>query len=84
MRAADWGGLRVLRDLQKEVIGCEGHSIRMIDRATGKIELTAGTGKKGDGAAGDPLKCEMACPAASTPKPTEASTSATAMRPEYR
>lgn len=41
---------------------CESHSIRMVDRATGRIELVAGTGKKGDGADGDPLKCEMARP----------------------
>jgi streptogramin lyase len=41
---------------------CESHSIRMIDAKTGKIELIAGTGKKGDGADGDPLKCELARP----------------------
>jgi streptogramin lyase len=41
---------------------CESHSVRMIDGKTGRIELIAGTGKKGDGADGDPLKCEMARP----------------------
>lgn len=41
---------------------CESHSIRMIDAKTGTIELIAGTGKKGDGADGDPLKCELARP----------------------
>lgn len=41
---------------------CESHSIRVIDAKTGKIELIAGTGKKGDGADGDPLKCELARP----------------------
>ncbi len=41
---------------------CESHSIRMVDAKTGKIELIAGTGKKGDGVDGDPLKCEMARP----------------------
>lgn len=41
---------------------CESHSIRMVDMKTGKIELIAGTGLKGDGADGDPLKCEMGRP----------------------
>lgn len=41
---------------------CESHSIRMIEAKTGKIELIAGTGKKGDGGDGDPLKCELARP----------------------
>ncbi len=38
----------------------ESHSVRMIDAKTGNLELIAGTGKKGDGKDGDPLKCEMA------------------------
>jgi streptogramin lyase len=38
----------------------ESHSVRMIDMAKGTLELIAGTGKKGDGADGDPLKCELA------------------------
>ncbi len=37
----------------------ESHSVRMIDRKSGKLELIAGTGKKGDGPEGDPLKCRM-------------------------
>ncbi len=41
---------------------CESHSIRMIDAKTGKIELIAGTGKKGNGGDGDPLQCAMARP----------------------
>lgn len=41
---------------------CESHSIRMIDAKTGKIELIAGTGQKGNGGDGDPLACEMARP----------------------
>jgi hypothetical protein len=32
----------------------------MIDAKTGKLELIAGTGEKGDGPDGDPLKCSMA------------------------
>lgn len=38
----------------------ESHSVRMIDAKTGKLELVAGTGEKGDGPDGDPLQCEMA------------------------
>ena len=37
----------------------ESHSVRMIDAATGTIELIAGTGEKGNGSDGDPLKCAM-------------------------
>ena len=38
----------------------ESHSVRMIDRATGKLELIAGDGKAGDGPeGGDPRKCRM-------------------------
>jgi streptogramin lyase len=40
----------------------ESHSIRMIDMKTGKLELVAGTGEKGDGPDGDPLQCKMARP----------------------
>lgn len=41
----------------------ESHSVRMIDLKTGKLELIAGTGEKGDGPGeGDPLKCKMARP----------------------
>ncbi len=38
----------------------ESHSVRMIDARTGRLELIAGTGEKGDGPDGDPLKCQMA------------------------
>ena len=38
----------------------ESHSVRMINAKTGKLELIAGTGEKGDGPDGDPLKCKMA------------------------
>lgn len=53
--AVDAGGNVWLAD-------CESHSIRRIDAKTGVIDLVAGTGKKGDGADGDPLKCELARP----------------------
>jgi len=38
----------------------ESHSVRMINAKTGKLELIAGTGEKGDGPDGDPLGCKMA------------------------
>ncbi|MSR31706.1 MAG: hypothetical protein EXR99_09395 [Gemmataceae bacterium] len=41
---------------------CESHSIRVIDPEKGTIHLLAGTGKKGDGPDGDPLKCQLARP----------------------
>ena len=41
---------------------CESHSIRRIDAATGKIDLIAGDGTKGNGTSSDPLKCQMGRP----------------------
>lgn len=38
----------------------ESHTVRMIDAKTGNLELIAGTGERGDGPDGDPLKCKMA------------------------
>lgn len=40
----------------------ESHSIRMIDLKTGTIDVVAGTGQKGDGPDGDPLKCKLSRP----------------------
>jgi streptogramin lyase len=40
----------------------ESHSIRVIDLKKGTLELVAGTGEKGDGPEGDPLKCRMSRP----------------------
>jgi streptogramin lyase len=37
----------------------ENHVVRRIDVRTGKIELMAGTGERGDGPDGDPLKCRL-------------------------
>jgi hypothetical protein len=34
----------------------------VVDVKSGKIELIAGTGKKGNGPDGDPLQCQMARP----------------------
>ena len=40
----------------------ESHSIRMVDRNRGTLELVAGTGEPGDGPEGDPLNCRMGRP----------------------
>lgn len=37
----------------------ESHSIRKIDLRRGSLELVAGTGEKGDGPEGDPLRCRL-------------------------
>jgi streptogramin lyase len=38
----------------------ESHSVRMIEAKTGRLLLMAGTGEKGDGPDGDPLRCKLA------------------------
>jgi DNA-binding beta-propeller fold protein YncE len=40
----------------------ESHTIRTIDLTTGIIRTVAGTGQRGDGPDGDPLKCRLARP----------------------
>ena len=40
----------------------ESHSIRMVDRGRGTLELVAGTGEPGDGPEDDPLTCKMGRP----------------------
>jgi streptogramin lyase len=40
----------------------ESHTIRMIDVRKGTVELVAGTGERGDGPDGDPLRCKFARP----------------------
>ena len=40
----------------------ESHTVRRIDLKTGVITTAAGTGERGDGPDGDPLKCKMARP----------------------
>ena len=37
----------------------ENHAIRMIEAKTGKVELVAGTGERGDGPEGNPLLCKL-------------------------
>lgn len=44
------------------MVDTESHSVRMVNAKTGTLELIAGTGEKGDGPDGDPLKCKMARP----------------------
>jgi len=51
--AIDAGGNAWLADT-------ESHSVRRVNAKTGNLELIAGTGEKGDGPDGDPLKCKMA------------------------
>jgi streptogramin lyase len=40
----------------------ENHAVRMIDVKQGTLELVVGTGEKGSGPDGDPLKCKLARP----------------------
>lgn len=55
-------GLNVGPDGNIYLADTESHSIRMIDRKKGTLELIAGTGEKGDGPDGDPFRCKMARP----------------------
>ncbi|MBI5775643.1 MAG: SMP-30/gluconolactonase/LRE family protein [Verrucomicrobia bacterium] len=53
-------GIAVAPDGNVWLADTESHSVRMIDVKKGTLELIAGTGEKGDGPDGDPLKCKMA------------------------
>ena len=44
------------------IVDTENHVIRVFHPKTGTIALVAGTGTRGDGAAGDPTKCALARP----------------------
>jgi len=44
------------------VADCENHVIRRIDLKTGIISTIVGTGERGDGPDGDPLKCKLSRP----------------------
>ena len=53
-------GIAVAPDGNIWLADTESHSVRMIDVKKGTLELIAGTGERGDGPEGDPLKCKMA------------------------
>jgi streptogramin lyase len=53
-------GIAVAPDGNVYLADTESHTVRMIDVKMGTLELIAGTGEKGDGPEGDPLKCKMA------------------------
>ena len=55
-------GLSVGPDGNVYIADTENHAIRMIDVGAGTIHLVAGTGARGDGPEGDPMKCQLARP----------------------
>ena len=55
-------GLSIGPDGNAYLADTESHSIRMIDVKRGTLELIAGTGERGYGPDGDPLKCRMSWP----------------------
>ncbi len=55
-------GLSVAPDGMVYLADTESHSIRRIDPRRETIELVAGTGEKGDGPDGDPLRCHLSRP----------------------
>ena len=44
------------------LVDTESHTIRIIEAATGNLQLIVGTGEKGDGPDGNPLQCKLARP----------------------
>jgi streptogramin lyase len=55
-------GLSVASNGDVYLADTENHAIRKIDAQKRTVHLIAGTGSRGDGAEGDPLKCELARP----------------------
>jgi len=55
-------GIAVAPNGNVYIADTENHVIRMIDVKKGTIERIAGTGERGNGSSGDPLKCPLARP----------------------
>jgi DNA-binding beta-propeller fold protein YncE len=55
-------GIAYSGDQSLYVVDTENHAIRRIDLKAGTIATVLGTGQRGDGPEGDPLKCAMARP----------------------
>jgi streptogramin lyase len=55
-------GLSVAPNGNVYIADTENHAVRMIDVRKGTIHLIAGTGARGDGPEGDPVKCQLARP----------------------
>jgi streptogramin lyase len=55
-------GISVGSDQNIYFADTESHSIRRVNLQNGQVELVAGTGERGDGPDGDPLKCQFARP----------------------
>jgi DNA-binding beta-propeller fold protein YncE len=52
-------GVALSRDGSLYIADTENHAIRRLDLKTGTITTAAGTGERGDGPDGDPLRCRM-------------------------
>ena len=55
-------GIAYGSDKSLYVVDTENHAIRRIDLSTGIITTILGTGRRGDGPDGDPLRCQLARP----------------------
>ncbi|PYJ80673.1 MAG: hypothetical protein DME22_23675, partial [Verrucomicrobia bacterium] len=55
-------GISIAPDGNVYFADTESHTIRMIDVRKGTVELLVGTGERGDGPDGEPLKCKLARP----------------------
>jgi streptogramin lyase len=55
-------GISVARNGDVYIADTENHVIRRIDAERGTIETIVGTGQRGDGPDGDPLRCKLARP----------------------